>query len=82
MSEKEISETVKLLVSQRLRKSVAAISEDSSLAADLSLDSLAVVELAMDLEKELSVEIPNEKIEEWITIGDVCKILSKLINKT
>jgi len=49
-------------------------SDDLSLAETLGLDSLDRVEFAMTIEEEIfddQVEIPDEEIEGWKTVGDV-----------
>jgi len=44
---------------------------------DLGFDSLDVVELAMAIEEEFEISIPNGDIEKWITIGDIVNYLEK-----
>ncbi len=51
----------------------------SELINDLGLDSLDRVELAMELEKEFSISIPDIDIEEWNDIDDIHASVLKLI---
>lgn len=44
---------------------------DSKLVDDLGLDSLDGVEIAMGIEDELSIEIPDEAVENCKTVQDV-----------
>jgi acyl carrier protein len=51
---------------------------DTSLAKDLGLDSLDVVELAMEMEKELGVTIPDEALPNVKTVRDAIRLLERL----
>lgn len=47
------------------------VSEDSVLILDLGLNSLDLVNLACLVEDEFDIEIPDRKIKELKTVGDV-----------
>lgn len=51
------------------------ISWDSSLVGDLGLSSLDMVNLAVLFEEEFGIEIPDRKISEFATVGDVADYL-------
>ncbi len=55
------------------------MTEKSSLTVDLGLSSLDVVNVVVAFEEEFDIEIPDEKIRELTTIGDVVEYLEKLI---
>ena len=42
---------------------------------DLNFDSLDMVEIVMDIEDEFNVEVPDEVLEKFITIGDIVEFL-------
>ena len=42
---------------------------------DLNFDSLDMIEIAMDIEDEFNVEVPDEVLEKFITIGDIVEFL-------
>ena len=46
---------------------------------DLGADSLDVVDLVMTLEDEFDIEIPDEDIENFHTVGDVVNYLEERI---
>ena len=50
-----------------------AINDESRLIEDLGLDALDVVELTIDLEEAFGIEIADEQVEGWQTIGDVIR---------
>jgi len=54
------------------------ITADMKLMDDLSFDDLDMVELAMALEEEFGIEIPDEDCEKWKTVGDVVGCLKKI----
>lgn len=47
------------------------ISRDDSLVGDLGLSSLDMINLAVLLEEEFDIEIPDRKVSEFVTVGDV-----------
>jgi acyl carrier protein len=53
------------------------LNRDSHLFNDLSLNSFELVELICELEESLNVEIPEEHIAKFRTIGDVVDYLEK-----
>lgn len=44
---------------------------------DLNFDSLDMIEIAMDIEDEFRVEVPDEALEKFVTIGDIVEFLEK-----
>lgn len=42
---------------------------------DLNFDSLDMVEIVMDIEDEFNVEVPDEAVEKFLTIGDIVRFL-------
>ena len=51
------------------------ITEDTSFKDDLGLDSLDLFELAMAIEEEFGVEIPQEDLEGIVTVGDAVEYI-------
>ena len=69
MSE-DVSSKVKKIVADHLGIDEAKVTEESSFIDDLGADSLDTVELVMAFEEAFSVEIPDEKAETILTVGD------------
>ena len=65
-----VEDRVKKIVSDQLGKSMDEIQSDSSFVDDLGADSLDTVELVMAFEEAFDVEIPDEKAETILTVGD------------
>ena len=52
---------------------------ETRLEEDLEADSLDLVELAMSLEEELSLEIPDEELEGIRTVGDAVDFVAERV---
>ncbi len=61
---------LKNITAQQLGADLDKISPDARLRGDLCADSLKLVELIMAIEKEFDTVIPDEKAEEFVTVGD------------
>ncbi|MEQ2534120.1 acyl carrier protein [Lachnospira hominis (ex Hitch et al. 2024)] len=55
------------------------ITEKSSLVTDLGLSSLDVINVVVAFEDEFDIEIPDQKIKELVTVGDIVEYLEKNI---
>tara|TARA_B100001029_G_scaffold138927_1_gene118168 strand:+ start:784 stop:1014 length:231 start_codon:yes stop_codon:yes gene_type:complete len=67
----EVAEKVKKIIAEHLGiDDMAKITEDAKFIDDLGADSLDTVELVMAFEEAFDVEIPDEKAETILTVGD------------
>ena len=67
----EVAEKVKKIISEHLGiDDMERIKEDAKFIDDLGADSLDTVELVMAFEEAFDVEIPYEKAETILTVGD------------
>ena len=64
-------EKIQEIIADKLSMDAEEITLDSSFIDDLNADSLDIVELIMALEDELEMEIPDEDVENFKTVGDV-----------
>lgn len=71
-------EEVAKILADQLALSVSEIEEDSDIVKDLGADSLDVVELLMTLEENTGKTIPEDKVADLKTVGDVVKMLESL----
>ena len=69
MSE-DVSSKVKKIVADHLGIDESKVTEESSFIDDLGADSLDTVELVMAFEEAFDVEIPDDKAETILTVGD------------
>ena len=70
MSNDEILNLIKQIVVDKLDVNESKITEDAKFIDDLGADSLDTVELVMAFEEAFDVEIPDEKAETILTVGD------------
>ena len=69
MDEKEIREKVVEIVKDKLGVEDDKITDDAKYVDDLGADSLSLVDIAMALEDEFGMKIPDEDIEKITTVG-------------
>lgn len=72
-----LEEKVRKIIADTLSKTEAEIKLESSLTEDLGADSLEIVELAMAMEEEFSIEIPDEDIEKISTVKDIIDYINE-----
>jgi acyl carrier protein len=51
------------------------ITSDSRFIEDFSMDSLDMVEMLIDLEKQTGIKIPNEEVKDIHTVGELVAYL-------
>ena len=67
----EVAEKVKSIIAEHLGiDDLEKITGDAKFIDDLGADSLDTVELVMAFEEAFDVEIPDEKAEKILTVGD------------
>ncbi|MCD7737517.1 MAG: acyl carrier protein [Lachnospiraceae bacterium] len=71
-------EKVKKIIVDTLAIEEEKVTMEASLKDDLGIDSLDSVELSMNLEDEFSIQIEEEKLAEFVTVGDIVNYLASL----
>ena len=72
----EVAEKVKSIIAEHLGiDDLEKITNDAKFIDDLGADSLDTVELVMAFEEAFDVEIPDEKAEKILTVGDAIKFI-------
>jgi acyl carrier protein len=79
MSEAEIFEKVKKIVTDQLSVEAGTITPQSNFANDLGADSLDTVELVMALEEEFDIEIPDEAAEKITTVQEAVDYINNKV---
>ncbi len=80
MERNEIFEKIKELMLSRIMVAPEAITWDALLKEDLEVDSLDMVELAMMLEDEFQIKVPDDVIVDVKTVGDVVGFVESSIS--
>ncbi len=57
------------------------ISDDTNIARDLGLDSLAIMNFIMALEDEYDISIPLDRVAQVETVGDLVEAIEELRSK-
>jgi len=70
MSDQEILDTLRSIVAEIAGLDESAIELDKSFVDDLDIDSLSMVEIAMEMDSKLGVGIPDEELKNIKTVGD------------
>ncbi len=55
----------------------STLSEDTNIRSELALNSLELINMALAIEDEFDVEIPDREVANIETIGDAIKIIEK-----
>ena len=69
-------EKVRGIIAEKLSIDKEQITLESDFIDDLDIDSLDLGELVMNLEEELDMEISDEDIEKFKTVGDVVSYIN------
>ncbi|MDF9867163.1 acyl carrier protein [Bacilli bacterium PM5-3] len=62
---------IKEIIGEILDLEVSEINDDASILDDLGADSIAVMEIVMELESEFDLEIETEEIPNFKTVNDI-----------
>ena len=71
------AEKVKKIVVEHLGVEAEKVTEEASFIDDLGADSLDIVELVMAFEEEFDVEIPDEEVENIVSVKDAINYIDK-----
>ncbi len=71
----DLFEKLKKLIAEKLDVSEDKITPEASFRQDLNADSLDTYELVYAIEEEMGVSIPDEKANEFETVGDALDYL-------
>ena len=71
----ELFDKLKKLIAEKLEVEEGKITPEASFRQDLGADSLDTYELVYAIEEEMGVTIPDEKANEFETVGDALDFL-------
>lgn len=69
---------IKEIVARELMVEESDITLETDILNDLGADSLSVVDLAMALEDEFEIEMPDEELESIRTVGDIVNYIKNI----
>jgi len=73
----EVAEKVRNIIVEKLGVDGKQVVDGANFTNDLGADSLDIVELIMEFEKEFKLQIPDEDAEKISSVGDAVKYLTE-----
>ncbi len=73
------TDKVKDIIEKELGVEREKLVDGASFIDDLGADSLDIVELVMEFEKEFNIDIPDEEAEKLRTVGDAIQYLNEKV---
>ncbi len=70
-------EQVRDIICEQLDLTEDAVTMDSDLMDDFEADSLDLADLVMTMEDEFHVEVPDDSMEKFRTVGDIVRFLEE-----
>ena len=71
-------EQVREIICKQLELEESDVTMDTNIKDDLGADSLDLVALAISLEDEFEVEVPDNALEKFETVGDIVRYIEEL----
>jgi acyl carrier protein len=75
----DLSQKVKDIIEAELGVEREKLTPEASFIEDLGADSLDIVELVMEFEKEFNIDIPDDDAEKLRTVGDALNYLQSKV---
>lgn len=72
-----VFERIREIICEQLDLEEDSITMDSDIMEDFEADSLDLVDLVMSLEDEFNMEVPDDQIENFRTVGDVVRYIEE-----
>ena len=72
-------EKLKQIIAEVLNVDADEITMDTTFVDDLGADSLDIFQIIMGIEEEFDIEIPQEKAEKIVSVGDAAEAIKAAI---
>ena len=72
-----VFERIREIICDQLDLEEDKVTMDSDIMEDFEADSLDVVDLVMSIEDEFGLEVPDDQIENFRTVGDVVRFIEE-----
>ena len=82
MKREEVIAKIKAIIIDKLSPDPDDVTLEASLTNDLGADSLDVVELIMEFEKEFDIGIPDDDAEAIVSLGTAAKFVCDTLGVT
>ena len=71
-------EQIREIICKQLELEESDVTMETNIRDDLGADSLDLVDLAISLEDEFEVEVPDNALEKFETVGDIVRYIEEL----
>ena len=71
---------IKEIIRQFTDLPINEIDENMSLQGDIGLDSFSMISMLVELENAFNVEIPNQELQNFQTLTDLCNYVTTAAN--
>ena len=82
MNTETILQEVQAVCLKLLRVPPEKVVPEARLIEDLDMDSLFAAELGLELERKFDIEIPEDAIPTFITVGDIVSYVDDQLNQS
>lgn len=72
-----VFERIREIICDQLDLEEDKVTMDSDIIEDFDADSLDIVDLVMSFEDEFGLEVPDEQIEAFHTVGDIVRYIEE-----
>ena len=72
-----VFERIREIMCEKLELEEDSVTMESDIMEDFEADSLDLVDLVMSLEDEFNMEVPDDQIENFRTVGDVVRYIEE-----
>lgn len=72
-----VFEKIQKIISEQFSVDENKVTMESSIINDFDADSLDIVDLAMSIEDEFDIEVPDEELENIKTVGDIVRFIEE-----
>ena len=69
------------LLTESLDISPVDLKADTNLAEELAIDSMQLYEFVIDLEESYNIRLPDELLEQIVTVDDIVNLVMKLTSE-
>lgn len=77
MSEAEIIEKLKTILADNVDKMPEQLTMDTKLISGLGMDSIGLLSMVWEIEKQFNIRFSDEDVIKLITVGDIVRYLAK-----
>lgn len=74
-----MEEKIKEIIAKQFKVDVKELKDETTFKEDLKADSIAIVELIMNLEDELNVSLDDDKVTSVKTVGEAIALAKEAI---